>query len=292
MSAKFDAARSKSCARSADVQGALQLAGPTHRSTFWATLGIVAWFSACEAPPANVPRYWYGDSLHAPAAPPGGSPGEETPSAANNEGAGGKTGGVGGAGGKAVDVDPPPAGSGGTTGTSMDARGGSADVMAPATGDASVPMGPAASCQAMVSVTTVTRNGDFSPRNVGVVWVADANNKFVKTLVIWAATRANYLKNWITATTAAGMARNKVDAVSGATASKHTTPHIATWNCTDTKMMPVPEGKYQLCMEMTEDNGTGVYRCVPFDHAGTAYSLMLPNAPNFTANTVTYAPAK
>lgn len=272
----------------------LRSANPIGLSLFLMT-GLLSW-SACEAPPDNVARHWYGDSLRAPTSN-NGAPG--APSAPGDGPGGGGAGGratSSGAGGSAgagmeeeepEEEDPKP-GMGGMTGTgNVDAR--PTDVSAPPAGDAGAAPGVAAACQAMISVTSVTTNRDYAPRNAGVVWVADMNGRFVKSVAVWAATRANYLRNWVMATTAAGVPRNKTDAVSGATARNHTTPHTGTWNCTDHRGMLVPQGKYQLCMEVTEANATGGFRCVPFDHAGAAYQITLPMHARFSDSRITYA---
>jgi hypothetical protein len=250
-------------------------------------------FSACEAPPDNVVRHWYGDSLRAPAPTSGAAPGAMSEGPTGG-GAGGRPASSG-AGGSAdagmeeeeePEEEAPGSGMGGASG-GVDAR--PADVRPAPMTDSGPPPGAVAACQVMVSVTSVTTNRDYAPRNAGVVWVADANGRFVKSVAVWAATRANYLRNWVMATTAAGVARNKTDAVSGATARNHTMPHTGTWNCTDFKGALVPQGKYQLCMEMTEANATGAYRCAPFDHAGTAYQLTLPTHARFSDSRITYA---
>src|SRR5256885_548941 len=77
----------------------------------------------------------------------------------------------------------------------------------------------------------------------------------------------------------AGLPRNKVDAVTGATAPNHST-RMTTWNCKDTKEATVPDGNYQVCFEFAESNGGGPYQCVPFKKSATPFVLTPPDAPN------------
>lgn len=283
----------------ADAADARHLRRPVldSKGPFACVLGALVLLAACEAPPDNLARQWTGD-LRGPstsgAAPGAPSEGPSAPGAGGRlgSGAGGASGGMMPGSGEEEPEDEEP-----TPRPGMGDAGGSSDAGRPSDmGAAPMPMGDggatpgtAAACQVMVTVTTVTTNRDYAPRNVGALWIADANGRFVKSVAVWAATRANYLRNWVMSTTAAGVARNRTDAVTGATARNHMMPHAGTWNCTDSKGALQPQGKYQLCMEMTEANATGAYRCVPFDHAGTAYESMLPAHARFVDGRITYA---
>ena len=103
-------------------------------------------------------------------------------------------------------------------------------------------------CTLSFHFTTVTSNGRFSPRNVGAVWVMSLENRFVKTLELWAEIRANHLVNWQQQTGA-----HAIDAVTGATASAHRA-HEARWDCRDVNGNFVSNGSYKLFVEFTEDN--------------------------------------
>src|SRR4029453_10102646 len=112
------------------------------------------------------------------------------------------------------------------------------------TGDGGVPAGSL--CSARVSVPPATPRRAYRPRNVGVIWVTDSGNRFVKTLTVWANRRASNLSQWSGVTGRAGTSRKKVAAVPSATASNHGTRN-ATWNCTDFTREPVPDGTYKIC---------------------------------------------
>lgn len=144
-------------------------------------------------------------------------------------------------------------------------------------------------CNLSVTMTTVSPNGGFSPRNIGAIWVAQGSGTFVKTLSLWAQTRVSHLTLWSSATTAAGLRRNTVDAVTSATLPSHQT-HKVSWNCTDTARAVVPDGSYRLYFEMTDDNVTGPSLFVPFTKSGVAATVSPPDAMNFKGVKLVFSP--
>jgi len=111
--------------------------------------------------------------------------------------------------------------------------------------------GPSQTCTLMFQVTTATANGSYAPRNVGAIWVTDANGRFVKSLKVWAQKRIRHLVTW-----QASAMGNTVDAVTSATVNSHGT-RMASWNCTGVDHQPVANGSYRINAEMTERNGLG-----------------------------------
>lgn len=126
------------------------------------------------------------------------------------------------------------------------------------------------------SVTTVSANGRYSPRNIYAIWVVDAQDKFVKTLAKFARTRQVYLTGW---NRAAG--GNVVDAVTGATMSNHGTRSV-TWDLTNASKQPVPDGDYKIVLELTDKDGTGPTTSVSFTKGPSGVRLNPPNASSFT----------
>ncbi len=145
------------------------------------------------------------------------------------------------------------------------------------------------SCKLAVSLTTVTTGKNYDPKNVGAIWIADDAGKFLKTLKVWAGTRITHLNKWNAVTTAAGLARSKVDAVTGGTISTQQT-HSAAWTCTDASKAPVADGSYQLCMEMTESNAAGPTGCVSFMKGATAAKTTPADLSNFKGLTLDFTP--
>jgi hypothetical protein len=147
------------------------------------------------------------------------------------------------------------------------------------------------SCSLAVQVTTVTTGEDYRPRNVGAIWIQDAAGKYVKTLNAWAARRIGNLGRWNGVTSAAGVPRDKTDAITGATASNHGVRR-GMWNCTDYLRAPAPAAAYRICFEMTESNGSSNSRmnCVSFTRGTTPFTLNPPDDPNFINRTLTFTP--
>ena len=139
-------------------------------------------------------------------------------------------------------------------------------------------------CSLAVTVTTVSAGGRYSPRNIGAIWVSDDQDRFIKTLAVWAEKRAKYLQRWNAATAAAMMPGSRVDAISSATKSSHGI-RSGSWNCE-----PVPDGNYKVCFELTDYDGPGPYNCVSVTKGPAPFSVTPPDAPGFTARKLELVP--
>jgi hypothetical protein len=131
-----------------------------------------------------------------------------------------------------------------------------------------------------VVVTTVDDFMGYSPADVGAIWVAQSSGAFVKTLEVWAKARIDHLVLWNSATKAAGLSRNTVDAITGATQYAFGT-HVVYWNFTDTTGKVVPDGAYRLYFETADDNATGPNTFVNFTKGPTAATFTFPDTPHF-----------
>jgi len=107
-----------------------------------------------------------------------------------------------------------------------------------------------------VSVTTSATGGNYAPRNIVAIWIEDESGNFVKTLLAYAEKRIQHLNTWEKATSAKGSMYNRTDAITGATQSSHGT-RTCSWNGTDYNKNLVADGKYYVCMELTDKNATG-----------------------------------
>jgi hypothetical protein len=139
-------------------------------------------------------------------------------------------------------------------------------------------------------VTVLDYNGNYSPRNVGAVWVTDAAGVFKHSLVVWGNKRLSHLPKW-----QAASGGNKLDAVTSATASNTLSPHKGTWNCADPTEAKVPDGEYQVWVEYTQDNTSvfnpPAYATIPFTKGATPLSTTPADIPGaFTAMPLTYSP--
>jgi hypothetical protein len=171
-----------------------------------------------------------------------------------------------------------------------DTGGGGADSAVEVRPDAVVEArSPTAMCTFRVSVLTRTGNRNYAPRNVGAIYIADETGRFVKSLNVWANRRLAELEKWVAATRAAGVANNRVDAVTAATMTNHAV-RMGTWNCTNYNRMVVPDGLYQVCFEMNETNNASQFQCVMFTKGGEPEVIMPPDAPAFSMRRLEYTP--
>ena len=132
-----------------------------------------------------------------------------------------------------------------------------------------------------VSVTTSSAGGNYAPRNIVAIWIEDASGNFVKTLLAYADKRIQHLNTWETSTSLKGTMYNRTDAITGATMSAHGT-RTCIWNGTDYNLNPVADGKYFVCMELTDKNSTGNYSRFEFTK-GVSNSVTPNNVPSFSS---------
>ncbi|HXN34355.1 MAG TPA: DUF2271 domain-containing protein, partial [Polyangiaceae bacterium] len=132
-----------------------------------------------------------------------------------------------------------------------------------------------------VVVTTIDDGQGYSPANVGAIWIAQSSGAFVKTLQEWGKTRIDHLILWNSATKAAGLSRNTVDAITGATGYSFGT-YVVYWNFTDTTEKVVPDGAYRVYFETADYNVTGPNTFVEFTKGPTPATFTFPDTPSFT----------
>jgi hypothetical protein len=142
-------------------------------------------------------------------------------------------------------------------------------------GAAGGPALPAGLSQLSFQVLTHSQGGKYAPKNVGAIWIETSTGAFVKTLEVWAGTRARYLRRWTSEARS-----SRVDAVSSATLRGHAT-HTATWDCTDAAGSAVAPGAYKVVIEVTDYDGAGQSAEVPFtsDQPGM---ITPPDMPAYT----------
>jgi hypothetical protein len=191
----------------------------------------------------------------------------------------GSSGGAGGSNATAGTAGTGKAGSSGNGGSSPDAG-----VPQPI----GTPLG--ATCHLDVTVTTHNGGGNHAPKNVDAIWIDDSSGKFVKSLYVMARNEIQHLNAWNAATSAAGLSRNRVDAVTGASLGGYGTLK-ASWNCTDVNQKLVSLGGYRVCFDMNDGNGSDKSTCDSLTLGKTATTVMPPDAlPSFTGRTLTYTP--
>jgi hypothetical protein len=241
---------------------------------------LVALAAGCQPLLVNDGHFWTGAPDSGSHAGSGGAAGSDI----GGSGTGGSDGTVGGTGG--VEGLGGTTGSGGRTATGGRTGAGGADAgLGGATGSgggSGVLTGTLT-----VAVTTRSAGGRYEPDNVGAIWIADSGSRFVKSLFVWGSQRRRELTTWTSATAAAGVANNVVDAVTAATMSGHGV-RMATWNGTDPRKVLVPDGAYKVCFELRD--GSGQSQCVDFMKTRSPQTLSPADTTTFTKRAIGYAP--
>jgi hypothetical protein len=136
-----------------------------------------------------------------------------------------------------------------------------------------------------LTTTTSTYNGNFSPRHVLAIWVENNSGAFIKTLLVNAQARRQYLTNWYNSTSNG----NTIDATTGATLNNHGVV-TCSWSGTDVSGNLVNNGTYKVCMEFTENDGTGKFASFSFAK-DTITNTQSPSAQsNFSNITIKWIP--
>ena len=135
-----------------------------------------------------------------------------------------------------------------------------------------------------VSTLTSSAGGGFAPRNVVAIWIENSAGSFVKSLLVYAATRKSDLTNW-----SSNSGGSVVSAITGATQSSHAT-RTCTWDATNVAGTVVADGTYKVCMELTDKNGTGNFSTFTFTKGPTAVSLTPSNVASFSNISIVWTP--
>lgn len=145
---------------------------------------------------------------------------------------------------------------------------------------------PVAEPKLTITFTTVSFGGEYAPKNVGAVWITDANDGFVKTVEAWGKKRIKYVEKW-----KAVAAGNTVDAVTGATRSSHGT-HALEWDMTDVSGNLVPDGAYRVYREFTEQNGAGYWTATEVEKGAAPVDLMPADSAGFIGQHIQFDPGQ
>jgi hypothetical protein len=144
-----------------------------------------------------------------------------------------------------------------------------------------------------VSVTTKATGlagRNYAPRNTLAIWIEDQSGKFVKTLLVNAQQRRMHLRRWESVTNTAGYKYNAVDAVTGATNITHGT-RTCSWDGKDLNGKVLPDGNYNIMMELTDIDGAGNSYAVPFQKSNKKASLTAPDNSSFSAIKIEWEPS-
>ncbi|MFZ4415020.1 MAG: DUF2271 domain-containing protein, partial [Bacteroidales bacterium] len=116
------------------------------------------------------------------------------------------------------------------------------------------------------------------------IWIEKSDGTFVKTKLKKAASRVQYLNQWV-----AKSGSNVVDAVTGSTVNSHQTESI-TWNATDVNAALVADGDYKLWIQMAWANSNGPTYSIAFTKNTTAAHITPADQTNYTGMVLDWAP--
>lgn len=142
-----------------------------------------------------------------------------------------------------------------------------------------------------VALSTAETGGKYAPRNVMAIWIENSSGEFVKTLLAYGEKRKTHLNNWQEATKNAGSEYNVTDAITGATKSSHSS-RSCLWDGNDYNGIPVNDGSYKLCFELTDKNETGNYTVIDVNKGNDVYTLTPSDEPSFKSIQIDWLPTQ
>ena len=134
------------------------------------------------------------------------------------------------------------------------------------------------------TTTSQTSGAQYAPNNIVAIWIVNSSGTFVKSTLVYAATRQQYLLTWV-----ANSAQNKVDAITGATQSSHAT-RTSSWNGKNVSEVVVPDGTYSVKMELTDKNAQGNVGTFAFTKGPATQTLTPASVPSFANISIKWTP--
>lgn len=135
------------------------------------------------------------------------------------------------------------------------------------------------------TLTSQTTGATYAPANILAMWIVDGNGAFVKSTLVYASARQQYLYTWI----ASDVTLNKVDAITGATQNSHGT-RTSSWNGKDVNEVLVPDGTYSVKMELTDKHAQGNLGTFAFIKGPNAQTLTPAAVPSFANISIKWTP--
>lgn len=135
------------------------------------------------------------------------------------------------------------------------------------------------------TVTTATVGSNYDPDNIVAIWVVNSSGVFVKSLLVNAVARQQYLYTWITSSSL-----NKVDATTGATRVGHGTL-TCSWNGKNVSEVVVPDGSYTVKMELTDKHSQGNLGSFTFVKGPSVCIVTPADVPSFASTSIKWIPA-
>jgi hypothetical protein len=139
------------------------------------------------------------------------------------------------------------------------------------------------------SVTTTAPSGSYGTKHVMAIWIESSSPAFVKTKIMYSKTSNwDHLATW---TSRSG--GNLVDATTGATLATHGVVSLI-WNGTDVSGNVVPDGTYNVWVEMAWDASLTTGKTVTsysFTKGAVSFTSTPPNTANFLGTNITWTPS-
>lgn len=124
-----------------------------------------------------------------------------------------------------------------------------------------------------ITAKTTSYGGEWAPHNFVFIWIQKPDSTYIKTIYakLTELKYAAYFKTWLKAKGILGKELlADIDGMTGATGRPdHESQITATWDLKDRNGNPVPQGTYQFCIEMTEDDFEGSATCGTITIDGT-----------------------
>lgn len=124
-----------------------------------------------------------------------------------------------------------------------------------------------------ITAKTTSYGGEWAPQNFVCIWIQKPDSTYIKTIDVKLSEPkyASYFKTWLKAKGVLGKELLvDIDGVTSASCRPdHESQVTAKWDLKDRNGNLVPEGTYQFCIEMTEDDFEGSATCGTITIDGT-----------------------
>lgn len=135
------------------------------------------------------------------------------------------------------------------------------------------------------TLTSQTSGAVYAPANILAMWITNSSGTFVKSTLVYASARQQYLYTWISQ----DPSLNEVDATTGATQNSHGT-RTSSWNGKNVSEVVVPDGTYTVHMELTDKHAQGNLGTFTFTKGPVAQTLTPADVPSFANISIKWTP--
>ena len=129
----------------------------------------------------------------------------------------------------------------------------------------------------------------YGPRNCGGVWIEDASENYIRTVELWVKERQTSITMWDLRN--CDMDPKVADVISSPTLDNHIM-HKKVWDTKDWRGNVVPDGKYSVWLQVTENEivPEGPYIQIEFTKGAQPFKSELMAADGFTNVVLEYVP--